>query len=281
MSNNLFFSVIIPTLNEENYLPKLLSDFAKQKQKNFCVIIVDATSKDKTKARALKFSKFYPLEFYSVAKQNVSYQRNFGAQKAKGEYLLFLDADARIDAGFTENLYDIILKKKKLLFLPTLTTDDPSPKNKLIFKVVNSIVKLSQSLNKPLSAGGSIFIARKFFSDLNGFKENLYTSEDHNLIQRARKLGVKANILGDVKVVFSLRRVKKEGEAVILYKYLLSSIYMLINGEVADKVFIYDMGGGDKYKLNIKDRKRTFKGEAVRLRKLLKKTPAFLMNSLS
>ena len=100
-----------------------------------------------------------------------------------------------------------------------------------------------------------------------------YTSEDHNLIQRARNLGVKAKILKDVKVVFSLRRVKKEGEAVILYKYILSSIYMLINGEVKDKLFAYKMEGGGKYK--------NFEQKPTRLRKLLNKTSAFLTDSLS
>jgi glycosyltransferase involved in cell wall biosynthesis len=58
MPNNPFFSVIIPTLNEEDYLPKILADFAKQKERNFEIIIVDAASEDKTRERALEFSKF-------------------------------------------------------------------------------------------------------------------------------------------------------------------------------------------------------------------------------
>lgn len=279
MIKDIFFSVIIPTLNEEDYLPEILLDFSKQKKKNFEVIIIDAFSEDKTKEKALKFSRYFPLEFINVQKRNVSFQRNYGAQKAKGEYLLFLDADARVNADFTENLYNNILKKKGLLLLPVLVADDKSSKNRLLFKIVNSTIKLSQSLNKPLSAGGSIFIARKLFSDLCGFKENLYTSEDHNLIQRAKKLDVKAKILKDVKVVFSLRRVRKEGEAVILYKYLLSSIHTLINGEIIDKIYVYEMGG-DRYK-NLKKSKINLRSEAVRLRKLLKRTSNFLVDSLS
>ncbi len=51
----LFYSIIIPTLNEEKYLPLLLSDLNKQKEKNFEVIIVDGSSIDNTKKEAEKF----------------------------------------------------------------------------------------------------------------------------------------------------------------------------------------------------------------------------------
>jgi len=268
----IFFSVIIPTLNEEHYLPKLLSDFAKQNLKNFNIIIIDANSSDKTKEVALKFSKNFPLEFYTIEKKSVSRQRNFGAQKAKGEYFIFLDADARVEPKFTENIYaDIIQKnqKKGLLFLPVLATDKPSGKNKVLFKLINSAIEMSQSLNRPLAPGGSIIIQRKIFFDLKGFDENLYMSEDHDLVQRAKEFGIKAKILKNAKVVFNLRRVEKEGEAVVLYKYLLALVYMMINEKVSNKTFMYEMGG-DKYKKSDKG-KKTLRGETEKIRNFLKK----------
>ena len=280
MSENVFFSVIIPTLNEEDYLPKILSDFAKQKQKNFEIIVVDAVSQDKTKERALKFSKFFPLQFYTIEKKNVSCQRNFGAQKAKGQYLLFLDADSGVGTMFTKNLSADILQKKGLLFLPILTTDHPSKKNTVLFKLINSVIELSQSLTRPLSPGGSIFISKNLFLDLNGFNKNLYMSEDHDLVQRAKEFGVKAKVLKDVEVVFSLRRIKKEGQVMVLYKYFLALVYMLVNEKVTSKTFMYEMGG-DKYKNSKLKEKRSFKGEAARLQNLFKKTSAFLVESLS
>ncbi|MEK7516951.1 MAG: glycosyltransferase [Patescibacteria group bacterium] len=247
MGRAIFFSVVIPTLNEDNYLPKILSDFAKQRKKNFEIIIVDANSSDKTKEKALTFSKSFPLQFYLVKKRNVSYQRNYGANKSNGKYLLFLDADARVGKNFTENLYKNIPKKNRSVFLPTLITEEPSKKNTVLFKLINSVIELSQFLNKPLSSGGAIFILRKLFFQINGFNENLYMSEDHDLVQRAREAGSKAEILKDVKVVFCLRRVKKEGEAIVLYKYFLALVYMLVDREVTNKVLMYEMGG-DQYK---------------------------------
>ncbi len=280
MAQDLFFSVIIPTLNEENYLPKLLSDFAKQRQKNFEVIVVDAMSDDRTKEKALKFSKYFPLSFHTVTKRNVSHQRNFGAQKAAGEFLVFLDADCRINTMFTRNLHADIIQKKGLLFLPTLTTDETSGKNRVLFKLINSVVELSQSLTKPLSSGGSIFIAKKLFLTLLGFKDDLYMSEDHNLVQRARKLGVKAKFLKDVKVLFSLRRVKKEGQVIVLYKYLLALVYMLVDGRISKKTFMYEMGGAGYKDLKEKE-KWSLKGDAVKLQKIIRKTSSFFVDSLS
>ncbi|MBI2049351.1 glycosyltransferase [Candidatus Roizmanbacteria bacterium] len=281
MKNSVFFSIVIPTLNEVSYLPKILSDLTQQRQKNFEAIIVDASSEDKTREKALTFSKKFPLEVYSVKKRNVSYQRNYGANKAKGEYFVFLDADARINTNFTKNLYNNIFKKKGFLFLPTLTTEEQSRKNKVLFKLINFVIELSQSLNKPLSAGGGIFIKRWLFLKINGFSENLYISEDHNLVQKARKAGAKAEILKDVEVVFNMRRIKKEGEATVLYKYLLATAYMLTNGEIKDKIFMYEMGG-DRYKEQSLDKRGTnIKEETLKLRELFRKTSAFFKDPMS
>lgn len=280
MSKSTFFSVVIPTLNEEVYLPKILSDLAKQRRKNFEVIVVDAESSDKTKDKTSKFSKYFPLEFIDGKRQNVSFQRNLGVQNASGEFLVFLDADTRVNTMFTRNLYIDIFKKKGSLYLPTLITEERSRKNRVLFKLINSVIELSQSFAKPLSAGGSIFIAKKLFRQLNGFKENLYISEDHNLVQRARKLGVKAKILKDIKVVFSLRRVEKEGQVIVLYKYLLALVYMLVNGDITSKIFMYEMGGGRYKNLKFKE-KWSLRGDAARLQKILRKTSAFLVDSLS
>ncbi|KKT87511.1 MAG: Cell wall biogenesis glycosyltransferase, partial [Candidatus Collierbacteria bacterium GW2011_GWD2_45_10] len=89
-----FFSVIIPALNEEKYLPLLLADLAKQTTRDFEVIIIDGNSKDKTVAKAKLFKNKLPLlTILSSPVRNVSVQRNQGATKATGRYLLFNDAD--------------------------------------------------------------------------------------------------------------------------------------------------------------------------------------------
>ena len=105
-----FFSVIIPTLNEELFLPNILQDFKKQKVKNFEIIVVDAKSIDKTRKIVESFKQSLKIKLFLSNKKNVSYQKNLGAKNAKGKYLLFIDADSRVKNKF------IKLLKKKCIF---------------------------------------------------------------------------------------------------------------------------------------------------------------------
>ena len=268
-----FFSFIIPTLNEEKFLPRLLSDLKNQKEKNFEVIIVDGLSEDKTKEIAKKNWQI-PINFFESEKRNVSFQRNLGAKKAKGEYLIFLDADSRVYKNFTQNLKKIINKKKGLVFLPSLVPEKKEPQLDLIFKLINFFVEISQSFPKPFSAGGSIIIDKNFFEKIGGFDEDTYLAEDHNLIYKATFWGVKAKFLSKIKVKFSLRRLKKEGELKLFYKYLYASLYFLTKGKVDKKIFSYSMGG-QEYE-NLKD-----VSVAGNLQRYLRKIRRFFIKYLS
>jgi len=245
-----FFSFIIPTLNEEKFLPKILNDLKNQKEKNFEVIIVDGYSQDRTEEIAKKDWQI-PIKFFKVKKRNVSFQRNFGGKKAKGEYLVFLDADSRIDKKFTQNLEKKITQKKGLIFFPSIIPEKKSSQIELVFKLINFFIEMSQSLAKPFSPGGSIIIDKNFFRKIGGFDETSYLAEDHNLVYKASLFGVRAKILSQIKVKFSLRRLKKEGELKFLYKYLYATIYFLRKGKVDKKIFDYPMGG-QEYE-NLKD----------------------------
>lgn len=93
-------------------MPKILSDLASQRVKNFEVIVVDALSQDKTREKALEFSKYFTFIFILLKRKMYHFKRNFGGQKAKSEYIIFLDADSRVNKMFTGNLYKEILKKR-------------------------------------------------------------------------------------------------------------------------------------------------------------------------
>src|SRR5438067_2439998 len=98
-------SIITPALNEEKYLPKLLSSIVSQHlPKKLQVIVVDGQSTDNTIKEAEKFKDSIPDLLILKTKRGIGYQRNRGAEKAKYKYLLFLDADVILPPNFFKRL---------------------------------------------------------------------------------------------------------------------------------------------------------------------------------
>jgi glycosyltransferase involved in cell wall biosynthesis len=100
-----FFSIVIPTLNEERYLPQLLLDLSRQTFRNFEVTIVDARSEDQTVLKARQFqNRFERFRILESDKSNVSHQRNLGSQTARTDWLIFFDADNRLPRDFLHEI---------------------------------------------------------------------------------------------------------------------------------------------------------------------------------
>lgn len=252
---NPYFSIIIPTLNEEKYLPNLLNDLKKQKSSCFEIIITDGKSVDRTPQVIEEFKKKLPITFLESSKRNVAYQRNLGVSKARGIYLIFLDADSRVDVYFINKIKKEIDRKKSLIFLPAIYPQEKSYETALIYNIANFIIEVSQTLNKPFSSGGSMIFQRDYFNFLGGFNEKFILSEDHEIVQRAKANGVVAHFLKNVKVKCSLRRLKKEGRMTLLKKHLIASIHALVKGGMNRKTFNYEMGGGHYV---LKNKQRSF-----------------------
>lgn len=240
-----YLSLIIPTLNEERFLPKLLFDLRRQKEADFEVIIVDGNSSDNTASAVSQSGHDSPIRFLTLKKRNVAHQRNYGVSLALGDYLVFLDADSRVDKLFTQNITRAVRKNKSLIFIPLIAPQEKSYQDILIFKLANFFVEISQMIGQPLSSGGSMVFQKDYFRFLGGFNEKLFLSEDHEIIQRARRYGVAVSILKNLKVKVSLRRFQKEGRLDLFKKYLTVWIHHLPNGGVDKKLFEYKMGGGD------------------------------------
>lgn len=254
-----FFSVVIPTLNEEKYLPNLLNDLVRQKEKDFEVLVIDGESDDKTKDLALKFRNKLNLRFFLSEKKNVSYQRNLGAKKAKGKYLIFLDADSRIYSTFIKKLKYFITKKKGLVLIPEIIPDKRDGQIEIIFQFVNFLIEISHNLKKPFSAGGNMIFEKNFFFLINGFDEKLFLGEDHQIIQKAALFGTRPKYLKGIKVKLSLRRLRKEGKLKVFYKYLLATAHIFFKGDIKEKIFDYQMGGLRYKKYKKKLNKNFFK----------------------
>lgn len=239
-----YYSIIIPTLNEENFVGKLLSDLVKQTYNDFEIILVDAYSEDTTISVVKGYKTLLPIrKIMKIKGRNVSKQRNEGAKNASGKYLVFLDADARVRSNFLQKLAGYIRVQKGLLFIPAMYVSKRDSQMSMAVDFSNAFVALSSKIGRPFSTGGSMIVEKNFFSHIGGFPEDVTLSEDHLLVHNAHKQGVTARFLTSIKVSFSMRRFKREGKLTLLFKYIKSTIYFLAKGKVDRQIIEYEMGG--------------------------------------
>ena len=104
-------SVIIPTYNEENVILECLRSLKEQTYPDFEVIVVDDGSSDKTLKLASSFdTKKYRLEILKQDHKGPGAARNLGASRARGEILVFVDADMTFDRRFLSRLVKPIVQ---------------------------------------------------------------------------------------------------------------------------------------------------------------------------
>ena len=102
-------SVIIPVYNNEKYLPQLFKDILNQTFLDFEVIFVNDGSTDNSQKLLQEFCN--TIDFatcYCKENGGVSSARNVGLKKAKGEYIVFWDADDYIDKDFLSIMHNNI-----------------------------------------------------------------------------------------------------------------------------------------------------------------------------
>lgn len=94
MKNNIFFSIVIPVYNAEDFLAECLDSLVGQHYTNFEIILVNDGSTDNSLEIANGFAK-NDRRFKIISQRNsgVSTARNSGIKNSKGEYILFVDAD--------------------------------------------------------------------------------------------------------------------------------------------------------------------------------------------
>jgi glycosyltransferase involved in cell wall biosynthesis len=95
-------SVIVLTLNEERNLADCLESVRWVDE----VILVDSGSTDKT----IAIARQYTANIHTIAWQGYGAARNFGVAKAKGEWILWLDADERVMPELAEEIREIVRK---------------------------------------------------------------------------------------------------------------------------------------------------------------------------
>ncbi len=180
-------SVVIPAYNEATYIDRLLKALARQNFKDFEVIVSDAESKDGTKEIVESFKNNIDIKFVEAPPKGPAFGRNQGAKQARGEWLLFLDADDDIDdPDFIKTLLGETKKRgwntssAKL----RLKRDEPVL-NRLGFGFFYRYQKLLAHTKHPVAQGYCIFTKKGIFDGCSGFNEKIHYGEDNDYVSRA------------------------------------------------------------------------------------------------
>ncbi len=240
---SIYFSIIIPTLNEEDFLPLLLENLALQTNRSFEVHVADGGSTDETVQRAKSYEDRLSIHTHVSKEGNVAHQRNLAAAYAKGQYLVFLDADSRVESDFVETLEDVVMRRPHGIYITYFHPDSNSWVLRTSYWLMNHFVALTRFAPRPLSSVGSVMIERAVFERIGGYDESIYVGEDHNLLRRARQSGATVQAAHTIRVTFSLRRIRHEGMLRSLYILVFGIGYALFKGDIRRKYFSYDMGG--------------------------------------
>lgn len=227
-------SFIVPTYNEEKYLPNLLDCIKKQGIKDYEIIVSDNNSSDKTVEIAKSFNA-------KIVKGGIpSVGRNNGAKSSVGELLIFIDSDITFDNDFIKTTLDNFLKRNLDLAVCKF-----SIKSELISQSIhnffsNLFMILREKTKMPLGNGGVIICKKHVFNKLKGFDENLIFSEDQDFFRRAVnnhnfKFGV-------INTYFnhSSRRYKKTNFLIVFFAgFLASSTIFLLRKQFFKKAVLY------------------------------------------
>ncbi len=263
-----FFSIIIPTLNEEKFIGRLLNNLSRQTESDFEVLVVDNQSEDKTQSIVQKYAAKLPLKLLVGRERNVSRQRNLGAAKSRGTYLVFFDADVQIPAQFLK-LVHLEIDKYDPSHLTTLTRADTRDfYDETITNFTNLGTQLALIIDKPFVPGFNFIIKRKVFSKIGGFRKDVVHGEDFDLAIRLHEAGFNLMIIKKPRLIYSLRRFREEGRLKVIQKNATSAIHQLTKGSITKEIFEYPMGGGWYKKEHIlkKNEKKTIEDYLIQIK---------------
>lgn len=227
-------SVVIPTLNEAVRLPPLLEALNNQVLKPDEIIVADAGSKDGTPEVARQFGARV------VKGGRPGPGRNAGAKASKSDLIFFLDADVMPGPGFLARAVGEFEDKRLVVATTGISPLEEDATNQMIAETTNLYLQVVQGFS-PHAPGFCILIRRYVHDEIGGFDEKVKLAEDHDYVQRAAKYGA-FEVLSNVHVPVSMRRMEKEGLTKLAFKYLWCEMYALAGKPIYSTPFDYEFG---------------------------------------
>ncbi|MDC3094428.1 TIGR04283 family arsenosugar biosynthesis glycosyltransferase [Prochlorococcus sp. AH-716-M09] len=169
-------SIIIPTINEANNLPLLLSDLLTTYREGE-IIIVDCGSEDRT----IDVAKIYGAKVYRSKEKNRGLQLDIGAKNSKGEWLIFLHADTRLTHDWFRKINSVFNGDKNNIYYFKFKINH----KKMIFRVLEILVNLRSKFFKQPYGDQGLIIHKTNYLKNNGFRK-IPLMEDVEFLRRLK-----------------------------------------------------------------------------------------------
>ena len=167
-------SIIVPVYNVENYLAKCLDSLISQTLQNIEILVVNDGSKDNSEQIIQDYAQKFPEKIKAFNKENggLSDARNFGIDRASGDYLGFVDSDDYVTSTMFEEMVNLAEKHQAKMVICNIQKVD---------QYGNVTQKLTQIPNMPekidLTDHFSVFSDLSYFACNKLFKKELFNAK--------------------------------------------------------------------------------------------------------
>ncbi|MBF7090141.1 glycosyltransferase family 2 protein [Flavobacterium sp. ALJ2] len=180
-----FFSIVIPLYNKADYIENTINSVINQTFTDYEIIIINDGSTDNSVSNVLRFNDSR-IQLYNQKNQGASLARNLGIEKAKYNYIAFLDADDLWMPNHLETLKNLIqnfpnvgvfASRYELVFS---NGKNYIPKFKGISSDFEGIISdyFETSLTYPIATSSSIVIPKSVFKKIGYFKPGISSGQD-------------------------------------------------------------------------------------------------------
>ena len=223
-----YFSVIIPVYNRPAEVEDLLQSLAEQTCQDFEVYLVEDGSTVRCDDVAARYNDRLDLHYHYKDNEGRSIARNYGIERACGDYFIFFDSDCVIPPQYFETLKAELEKEYVDCFGgPDAASDDFTDVQKAInfsmtsFLTTGGIRGGKVQLEKFVPRSFNMGYSRKVWKKVGGFREMF--SEDIDMSTRIRQAGFTTRLIRDA-YVYHKRRVDLKKFARQTYVFGMSRI---------------------------------------------------------
>lgn len=230
--NDVPISVVIPTLNEENYIGPLLKSLKPQLKRGDEIIIVDSYSSDGT----VKIARKYTGKIFFMPRLGIGPAKTYGARRAKNAVVAFIDADSIVSRDWLDRTRRAFADGADVFYGLAFFT---SP-SKLRYALYNSGSKFVYALSGVIYRAIGVFwvppnncaFRRSVFLKAGGYRP--VVCEDWDLAVRFKRFTeVRYKYDSESVVLMSDRRFRKRGFFRTVAEWVFHALNILIGGSVA------------------------------------------------